>query len=162
MLKRSKILFYRLLYPSFQLYRRLFRPKTYGVRVVVWDKDTNKVLMVRHTYGNGTMWHLPGGAYNPRREVASESARRELVEETGLTASVMSTLLTYKTDAQGNDDTVEVFLYIINFGPHGQIPYARDAEVAEVAWFDVDDLLETPKVYRITRQSIRALKGTSP
>ena len=157
-LKRSKILFYRFFYPAYQAYRRIFRPTTHGVRVVVWDKDANKVLMVRHTYGDETMWHFPGGAYDPDREVPSDSARRELIEETGLTANTLMPLLTYQTDAQGNDDTVEVFVNIINLEPHQQTPRVHDPEVADLRWFDVDDLLETPKVYRITRQSIRTLK----
>lgn len=154
----KKYLFDWFLYPLEQLYRRVFRPKTFGVRVLVWDSETDKILMVRHSYGDKSMWHFPGGAYDPEREVPSDSARRELTEETGLTANTLMPLLTYKTDAQGNDDTVEVFVNIINFEPHQQTPHVHDPEVADLRWFDVDELLETPKVYRITRQSIRTLK----
>lgn len=154
----KKLFFDWFLYPLEQVYRRVFRPKTFGVRVLVWDKETNKVLMVRHTYGDKTMWHFPGGAYNPNRELASDSARRELAEETGLVAPTLMPLITYKTDAQGNDDTVEVFVNIFNLEPQKQAATISDPEVAEVKWYDLDELLETPKVYRITRQSVRQLK----
>ena len=157
MSKIRKILFGWFLYPAYQIYRRVFRPKTYGVRMVLWGYRQKKVLMVRHTYGDTTMWHLPGGAYDPKTEMRSDAAKRELFEETGLTVSSSLHLFTYKTNAQGNDDTVEVYLGMWH-GDKNLIPTTNDPEVAELKWFDVDDLLETPKVYRITRQSIRALK----
>lgn len=153
-----KLLFDWFLYPAEQFYRRMFRPETYGVRVVVWDRETSKILMVRHSYGDKTMWHFPGGAYRPTREPAENSAHRELTEETGLRADTLEHLFTYQTDAQGNTDYVEVYLFRFDLY-NKQVPRVNDPEVAEVCWFDVDELLATPKVYRITRQSIRKLQS---
>lgn len=150
----KKLFFDRFFYPMLQLYWKVFKPKTYGVRVVVWDKETNKILMVRHAYGDKTMWHFPGGGYNPKKVDPATEAARELEEETGIVAPVSHLLFTYTTNAQGNRDTVEVF--VVAATPDMR-PKVNDPEIVEVAWKDADELLTTEKAYRITRQTIRKL-----
>ena len=66
-----------------QMWRRLRRPITVGVRALVPD-GVGGVLLVRHGYLPG--WHLPGGGVD-RNETTMEAARRELFEETGLSAT---------------------------------------------------------------------------
>lgn len=56
-----------------------------GVAVIVLD-DTDRVLLVRHTYGR-LNWELPGGASEPG-ETFEETALRELHEETGLVGTI--------------------------------------------------------------------------
>lgn len=68
----------RLAYSFYRIYIFLFRPVTYGVRVLL-AKD-RRVLLIRHTYRSG--WHLPGGGIK-RRETVETAARREVREETG-------------------------------------------------------------------------------
>jgi len=71
---------------AYLLYRswlRIRRPITVGVRGLVVDRRGH-ILVVRHSYVPG--WHLPGGGLD-RGETTAEALRRELVEETGLTAA---------------------------------------------------------------------------
>lgn len=57
------------------------RPTTHGVKLVLWSGD--RVLFVRHTYGDRSIWELPGGG-RKRGESSADAARREAREELGL------------------------------------------------------------------------------
>ncbi|RMH18152.1 MAG: NUDIX domain-containing protein [Acidobacteria bacterium] len=55
-----------------------------GAVVVAFD-DAGRVLLLRHVFHPEAPWGLPGG-WVARGETPQETARRELLEETGLTA----------------------------------------------------------------------------
>jgi 8-oxo-dGTP diphosphatase len=75
---------FRLGFPLARLWWRLTRPRHEGVVVAVYVGPA--LLLVRCSYRGG--WHLPGGGVR-RGEMPETTARRELVEETGLKASVL-------------------------------------------------------------------------
>ncbi len=70
---------YRLVYPPWQLYLRLFGTRTQGAQVAVWNGE--RVLLIRNSYRR--RYVFPGG-YARRGEDTAATASRELHEETGI------------------------------------------------------------------------------
>ncbi|MFZ1995857.1 MAG: NUDIX domain-containing protein [Solirubrobacteraceae bacterium] len=71
---------YRIAYRVLQLFWFTVRPRKRGVKCLLTCRD--RVLLVRHTYGNRA-WDVPGGAIK-RHEAPAAAARREMSEELGL------------------------------------------------------------------------------
>jgi 8-oxo-dGTP pyrophosphatase MutT (NUDIX family) len=71
---------YRIAYRVLQVFWFAARPRKEGVKCLVTCRD--RVLLVRHTYGNRA-WDVPGGAIK-RGEQPLAAARREMGEELGL------------------------------------------------------------------------------
>ena len=142
----------RRVYPILNLtrsvYRRVFRPSTHGVRVVICGSDTGDVLLVRHCYGRRDLWYPPGGGYNPARESAADAGRREVREEVGLVLGAMRELGSYRNTARGQDDTVQLFLASTE-----QTEMRLSAEIAEHRWFAPDELADA-QLAGITRQAL--------
>ena len=71
---------YRIAYWLLRLYWFVLRPRVRGVKCLLTDGE--RILLVRHTYGDRN-WDLPGGTMR-RRELPVDAARREISEELGL------------------------------------------------------------------------------
>ncbi len=113
----------------FQLFWRLQRPLTLGVRGVVTNADGD-VLLVRHTYTPG--WHFPGGGVE-KRETAQIALHRELKEEAEITANGAMDLVSVHSNhsAFPND---HVLLFRVREWTQGAFRPSR--EIAEIAFFD--------------------------
>ncbi|GHF50069.1 8-oxo-dGTP diphosphatase [Deinococcus metalli] len=117
--------------------RPLFSP---GANVLVTD-DHSRLLLLRH--GGTRKWTLPGGGLEPG-ETFEQTAARELLEETGLTAARLEPLEMYAGPAYRftypNGDTVDnVSVLYRAHGVTGDLT-PQDGEVLETGWFGVDDL----------------------
>jgi ADP-ribose pyrophosphatase YjhB (NUDIX family) len=108
-------------------------PLTIGVRIIV--RDTDKILLVRHTYTPG--WHFPGGAID-KRETAADAAVRELREEALIEATAPPRLVgVYLSTVQKKSDHIVLF----EAGTWRPIDGKKRAlEIAEAAFFPVRDL----------------------
>ena len=91
----------------FQLYWRIFKPITRGVKAIV-DDQNGSVLLVRHSYGQKS-WVLPGGAVE-KKESPATAIRRELREELDLITNEAELFGTYDNSQEGKQDTVYVYL----------------------------------------------------
>ena len=95
---------FRLGFPLARIWWRLTRPRHQGVVVAVYVGPD--LLLVRTSYRAG--WHLPGGGVR-RGETPEEAARRELAEETGLTATALLPVGVACTNWDGRRDRIHFF-----------------------------------------------------
>ncbi|MBT3313974.1 MAG: NUDIX domain-containing protein [Anaerolineae bacterium] len=100
-----KRLFLKPIHFTYFRVRRVFKPISIGVRVLLIQD--NKVLMVKHSYQDG--WFLVGGGAKQRENLA-DAARREAMEEAGATLGEMKLFGIYTKIAYRHTDHIAVFL----------------------------------------------------
>src|SRR3989344_6799410 len=90
----------KMIYPVARFYWFVFRPKTYGVKVVILNKE--KALLVRHAYGKMS-WTFPGGKIE-KGELPEQTACREMTEELDVKLENLNYLgIIYSTRQYKND-----------------------------------------------------------
>ncbi len=140
----------------FQLWFRLSRPLTLGVRALVRDEE-GRILLVRHTYAPG--WALPGGGVE-RRETAPQALAKELREEAGiiLAPSARPALFgLYSNRAIFPGD--HVALYIVAPGQWRRAAWRPTREIAEARFFALSEIPPdaTPGTLRRLREVLEGL-----
>jgi 8-oxo-dGTP pyrophosphatase MutT (NUDIX family) len=115
-----------------RVYWFIVRPKTFGVRGAVFDKD-GRVALVKHTYQKG--YYFPGGGVR-RAEPKEATLLRELREEIGLCAwaSVVH-FGTYISDREYNRDTIDLFIV-----RDAETAPAVNIEIQSVQFFDPGEI----------------------
>ena len=111
------------------------RPSVFGAATVI-VRD-GRVLLVRHTYGE-LNWELPGGGADPG-ESGEEAARREALEEVGVTLAIerLTGLYWEPHGALGWHH----FVFRAALAPGSPEPHVTDpTEISECAWFAPDAL----------------------
>jgi 8-oxo-dGTP diphosphatase len=125
-----------------------FRLPFTTVDVVIFSalEDALRVLLVRRPSGEEEpfpgKWALPGGFVNVDVDMTLEAcAARKLAEKTGVSSPYLEQLGSWGSanrDPRGWSATHVYFALI----PAEHIRLERGANAAEVAWFDVDDVVE--------------------
>ena len=125
---------YRIAHRLLRSWWFIARPHTSGVKCVLTDGD--RVLLVRHTYGN-TEWDLPGGGIHKGEEPV-EAARREMEEELGVQLENPRPLGQISLRAYRARDRIHCF--------HAEIGPADltidEGELAAASWFARDEIPE--------------------
>lgn len=139
--------------PAIKLYWRIFKPQSYGVKVVIiHPSDSNQILLVRHSYGNTALWNIPGGGYKPKKETGESAARREINEELNVEILGLEFLGEYQTTGEGKKDTVTLFRGTIQSPEKIQI----NSEIAEIDWVDIHSAVNRGNdVARVARHAMK-------
>jgi 8-oxo-dGTP pyrophosphatase MutT (NUDIX family) len=123
---------YRCAYQGLRAYWFIRRPEVRGVKCLLTDGD--RVLLVRHTYGNRA-WDLPGGAVR-RDEPPHDTARREMEEELGVRVERFDHLGEIRARIDFRRDTIQLY-----HAELGDQPITMDpCELSAVDWFDREAL----------------------
>ncbi len=111
---------------------------TVDLAIVTREPRPRVLLIRRNNDPFAGSWALPGGFVDENERLV-DAARRELVEETGVTVSDLEQL--YTTGDPGRDPrgwTVSV-AYLAQVDPAALTPVAAD-DAGEVGWFPLDAL----------------------
>ena len=112
---------------------RLVRPRTRGVKVMLFNRD-EQILLIRNSYGESDLFLLPGGGVRPW-ETPGDAVRREVREELGCGLKALKPVSTHSTSAEGKRDTIFLFEAKLVGSPQ-----ANPSEVAEAEFFALDAL----------------------
>jgi 8-oxo-dGTP pyrophosphatase MutT (NUDIX family) len=125
---------YRLAWRGVQLRALLLPRRARGVKCLLTSRQ--RVLLVRHTYGQRSTWYLPGGGAH-RHESPLRVAEREMHEELGLSGLHWHEVAT----RQMRLERMPVHLTCL----HAELPDSPQlrpdpVEIADVRWFAQDEL----------------------
>ena len=132
---------------------RVLRPRTRGVKVMLFD-EAGALLLIRNTYGRTDLFVLPGGGIH-RLETPAAAAVREVREELGCAVEDLVFVSTHVSAAEGKRDIVHLFR------ARAAGPVAADGiEVAEARFFPLDAL--PPTLSPATARRIDEHRGRRP
>lgn len=117
------------------------------------------MLLVQHSYGNTSLWNIPGGGYNPKKESAKEAAKREIFEELGVEVLQLQLLGEYSTSKEGKRDTVIMFKGTVE----DVTKIKTNPEISKLEWAEISLLKDRGNdVARVARRAAeKAISGTS-
>jgi ADP-ribose pyrophosphatase YjhB (NUDIX family) len=133
-------------------WRQIMRTPIAGVSVVLTNLNGD-VLLLRHSYGP-RVWGLPGGGLK-RGEDPEACARREVLEELGITLGALHPLGTLEEQLSGAPHIAHLFTATCDARPE---PDRR--EILEARFFPSHSLPEP--LGEITRRRIAAWRGRKP
>ncbi len=122
---------YTIVFIVFRTYWFLFRPHTYGGKVLIEDAETGSYLFVRHGYGS-QKWSLPGGGKKHDEENTVATVIREAQEETSLELRDVRLVGSYETTEEYKHDHVDCY-HALAIDPSTLKIDGR--EIIEAKWF---------------------------
>ena len=112
---------------------RVFRPRTRGVKVLLFN-PSGELLLIRNAYGRSDLLVLPGGGVRPF-EAPAAAAKREVKEELGLEVASLKFRSRHLSSAEGKHDEVHLFEGLVNSAPE-----CDGFEVLEACFAGLDQL----------------------
>ncbi len=144
-------LIYRfILSPLRTVYRKVFRPKTRGVKVFIQCRD--EILLIKNTYGS-QKWNLPGGGVK-KKEALSVAAKREIREELNIKLSDLKKVGSFLNTKEHIKDTVTVFIAKVenkNFRMNKK-------EIKQAQWFNKKELKTLPDKFFTLDEALKLTK----
>jgi ADP-ribose pyrophosphatase YjhB (NUDIX family) len=148
----------RLLVRLYGLQRRLWRllrPRTRGVKVMLFD-EAGALLLIRNTYGRTDLFVLPGGGIH-LFETPAAAAAREVREEVDCGVEGLTFVSTHISAMEGRRDTIHLYR------ARAAGPVRADGfEVEEARFFPLDALPESVSPATLRRiEEYRGVRGVS-
>ena len=142
-----------LVYQIQRWFWRVFRPRTKGVKVLLFD-EAGQLLLIRNSYGRSDLFLLPGGGIR-LFESPEQAAVREIKEELGCDVRGLAFVSTYESTAEGKRDSIHLFKAVAQ----GNLQI-DGIEVQEARFYGLDCL---PKaISPATRRRIEEHLGRQP
>lgn len=116
-----------ILLPAVKLYWRIFKPETFGVKVII--ENEGKFLYVRNDYGYRSIT-FPGGRMD-KGETPEQAGIREIKEEVGLDICDLKFITKILSTEEGKKDNI----YIYYAKSNTDKIIKDDFEIAEAGWF---------------------------
>lgn len=121
-----------ILLPVVKIYWKIFKPETFGVKVIVENKS--KFIWIKSDYGYRSI-SFPGGKID-KGETPEQAARRETKEEVGIDLIELKLVGSLLSTQEGKKDNIYIF--------HGKTISNKieidDFEIAEADWFTKENL----------------------
>ena len=140
------------------------KPHDSGVAVAIIVARAGKVLLLKRAGGTTGIgeWAIPGGGVEYMEDPV-DAAKRELREETGLTANLLE-MAGYSNDTHHREKLHYVTLTFIAQQIKGVAHIAEPHKCSEIGWFSIDSLpsplfkptadkLNPPHIKTLIRQS---------
>lgn len=127
------------------------------VDIGIFNEDGSKILLVRKP--NEKLWRLPGGFADPNSESFEADARREALEETGVTITDPEYVGSFKIDDwryRNEQDKIKTLLFRAKY-LSGHIQAADDVE--EARWYPVDRLRTKAGLHETSRNHQGLIKA---
>ena len=115
---------------------RLFRPRTRGVKVMLFN-GSGKLMLIRNSYGRSDLFLLPGGGARPF-ELPAAAAAREVREELGLEMAGLKFRSLHRNSAEGKRDEIHLFEAVVDGAPR-----LDKFEIEEARFVTLEDLPST-------------------
>jgi 8-oxo-dGTP pyrophosphatase MutT (NUDIX family) len=110
--------------------------------------------LVRHSYGDRTLWNIPGGGYNPKKESSLDAAVREAQEELSIALKNPRIIGTYATNSEGKQDSVTIVKDIVE----KSTPKWRD-EILEVRWVSSSSIQNGDDIARVVKYAVALVES---
>ncbi|XP_067140399.1 uncharacterized protein [Centruroides vittatus] len=98
--------------------------------------EKNEVLVIQEKYGAKAHWKFPGGYANPGEDIA-DTAKREVLEETGIETEFVELVL-FRHHHKHIFECSDIY-FVCHMKPIGGCIKKCTNEIAECRWMDIND-----------------------
>lgn len=112
--------------------------KSCGAVVFRTKNERLQILLIRHV--NGGHWAFPKG-HVEKGETEEQTAKREILEETGLSV-ILDNRYRQVVTYSPKKDVVKDVVYFVAHAPSEVKAAAQESEISQVRWVDADKAVE--------------------
>ncbi|XP_046424392.1 nucleoside diphosphate-linked moiety X motif 6 [Neodiprion fabricii] len=120
-----------------------------GVGAIVYNEDTDEILVVKEKYSVVTpMWKFPGGYVEPGEDI-TVAAEREVMEETGIEAEFKH-ILSFRHAHRFAYGCSDIYM-VACLTPRSYEITKCNREITDCVWMKLDEYVQHPEVHENNR-----------